>query len=102
MNDCLAMESLLASLGNDPDEVASILNAHGIQGVRNAVRFLNPLVRYLQGQMRLASASVDVMQVDRVRLIFGDGKKEEAVLPEPVRLFLDAFNKGAYPELEQV
>jgi hypothetical protein len=97
--DHTPLSSLLAGLGNTPDEVASILKTHGIRGVPNTARFLNPLVRYLESQILLDCISLDVMQVDRVRLVFRDGKKEETIIPEAVRQFLDAFNNGAYPEL---
>jgi hypothetical protein len=91
---------LLTHLGNTPDEVASTLRAHGIQGVRNTARFLNPLVRYLHSEIGWDGVKLDVMQVDRVRLIFGDGRQEEASLPEPASRFLRDFNRGAYPQLE--
>ena len=37
---------MLVDLGNTPDEVADTLRASGITGVRNTVRFLNPIVRF--------------------------------------------------------
>lgn len=94
------IRSLLAGLGTTPDEVAATLRTNGIQGVRNAVRFLNPLVRYLAFRLRSDVLGLDLMKRDTLRLTHGNGRKEETALPEPVRLFLDAFNRGAYPELE--
>lgn len=94
------MEKLLNMLGAAPDDVAATLQAHGIQGVRNAVRTLNPVVRYLSSQIRVDAFGLDVMQGDRVRLTLANGKKEETVIPEAVSQFLDAFNRGKYPELE--
>lgn len=94
------VETSLAQLGTTQDEVASTLQAHRIQGVRNAVRFLNPIVRYLEDRLRLDAAALDVRYDDRVRIVFGDGHRAEVPLPEPVRQFLDGFNRGDYPALE--
>jgi hypothetical protein len=94
------IEKLLPMLGATPDDVAAALQAHGVRGVRNAVRNLNPLVRFLAPHVRVDAFNLDVMQGDRVRLTHGNGKKEETVLPEPVRQFMDAFNRGKYPEIE--
>jgi hypothetical protein len=93
------MAKLLGQLGASADEVAATLEGHSIQGVRNAVRFLNPIVRYLLGRVRADASSLDVMQGDRVRLTLDSGK-EEVVMPEAVRQFLEAFSRGAYPALE--
>jgi hypothetical protein len=94
------VEASLAQLGNTPGEVASGLQARRVQGVRGAVRFLNPVIRYLQDVLRLDTAALDVMHRDRVRIRFGDGRRAEVPLPGPVRLFLDGFNRGDYPEIE--
>lgn len=94
------LTDLLTQLGTTADEVATNLKAHGIQGSRNTARFLNPLVRYLETQIRPDCLSLDVMQRDRVRLVFGDGRQEEAIIPEPCLAFLQAFNQGGYPEMQ--
>jgi hypothetical protein len=99
MSPTAQIKGLLEALGSTADEVAAALKAEGARGVRHAVHMLNPVVRYLQRHL-LGDASVDVMQPDKARLTFGGGRKEETPLPEPVRQFLDAFNRGAYPELE--
>jgi hypothetical protein len=98
--DAAQMAKLLEVLGCTPDDVASSLQASGVRGVRNTVRFLNPIVRYVQERIRGDARSLDLMQGDRLRLTLGNGRKVEAFLPEPVRLFLDAFHGGRYPELE--
>jgi hypothetical protein len=95
-----SLAALLAQLGSTADEVAATFKAHGILGVRNTARFLNPLNRYLLKQISQAGLNLDVMQMDRVRLVFENGQTEEAILPEPVLQFLEAFNQGAYPELQ--
>jgi hypothetical protein len=95
------MAKLLDELGATPDEVAARLKVQGIQGVRNAVRFLNPVVRYLAGRIRVDAFGLDVMKGDRVRLSYGEGTpKEEVLIPDAIRQFLDRFNRGQYPELE--
>jgi hypothetical protein len=95
------MGKLLDQLGATPDEVAATLRAQGTQGVRNAVRFLNPVVRYLAGQIRVDAYGLDVMEGDRVRLSYGDGRpKEEAPISDAVRQFLDRFDRGQYLDLE--
>src|ERR1700678_382352 len=91
---------ILKELGNSADEVATALQAKGIKGVRNAARFLNPLVRYVQGQLKVDALGLDVMKGDTLRLIFHQKKKEEISLPQAVMQFLEAFNQGDYPELE--
>jgi hypothetical protein len=91
---------MLQEFGGTAEEVAAALKAKGIQGVRNAARFLNPIVRYAQGRVKVDALGLDVMKGDTLRLIFHDGRKEEAPLPPAARQFLDAFNRGKYPELE--
>jgi hypothetical protein len=97
--DLSTITSLLTALGSTPDEVASTFKTHGIAGVPHAVRFLNPLVRYLRNHVPPDAFDMDVLKRHRVRLAFGDGRNEEVPIPEPVRLFLDEFNAGAYPDL---
>jgi hypothetical protein len=94
------MAKLLEGLGTTADEVAANLKAHGVQGVRNAARTLNIIVRHVQGRIRVDAWSLDMMKPGKLRLTYGDGRTEEAVIPDPVRLFLDAFNRGQHPELE--
>lgn len=90
---------ILHRMGQTADEVAATLRAHHIQGVRNTVRFFNPVVRYAQQELRVDVSALDVMQPNMLRMIVPD-REEQACLPEPVKDFLDAFNRGAYPELE--
>ena len=91
---------ILKELGNTADEVATALQAQRIRGVRNAARFLNPLVRYVHGQLKVDALGLDVMKGDTLRLTFHQKRKEEASLPQVVIQFLEAFNRGEYPELE--
>ncbi len=90
---------MLEQLGNTPDEVADALRAAGIQGVRNTVRFLNPIVRYAHTQIADVYG-IDLIQGDRMRIVFANGQVTEVVVPEPVLRFLDNFHRGHYPDLE--
>jgi hypothetical protein len=94
------MAKVLEELGATLDEVAERLQVSGVQGVRNAVRFLNPIVRYVHERVRVDARSLDLIQGDQLRLTLGNGRKIEVVIPEPVRRFLDAFDRGRFPELE--
>jgi hypothetical protein len=94
------LRTILKSLGSSAEEVAATLQTHGIRGVRNTTRILNPIVRYAQGRVPGNAMSLDVMKPDTLRLIHQSGAEEEASLPLPVRHFLDAFNRGMHPDLE--
>ncbi len=99
------LQPLLSLLGSTAEAVAATLSANSIKGVRNTVRHLNPIVRFVQGQLRIDDFSLDLTQEKgkqqySLRLILADGTKEEVALPPPVEAFLDAFNQGAYAELE--
>jgi hypothetical protein len=90
---------MLEELGHSADEVADALRAKGIKGVRNTVRFLNPIVRY--AHTRQADVyGIDLIQGDCLRIVFANGQAEEIAVPEPVQRFLDNFHRGQYPDLE--
>jgi hypothetical protein len=90
---------MLDALGRTPDEVADALRVRGIQGVRNTVRILNPVVRYVTAQLPEARAA-DLILVDRLRIVFASGEVTEVPVPEAVLEFLAMFHRGAYPDLE--
>jgi hypothetical protein len=79
--------------------VAKALNCTAIQGVRNPVRILNPIVRYLQARIPNVVV-VDVIRGDAMHIVYCDGNEDMTPLPLAVREFLDACDRGAYPELE--
>jgi hypothetical protein len=103
--DSLAMASshpvarMLQDLGNTADDVAAVLKAQKIQGVRNTVRMLNPIVRYV-GSLVSGARDMDLIEAGTLRITFLNGSVERVTLPEAIREFLDAFNTKAYPELE--
>ena len=90
---------MLEALGSTPDEVADALRARGIKGVRNTVRFLNPVVRYAHSCLADVYG-IDLIQGDRLRIVFANGSVTEEAVPEAVLRFLDAFHRGQYPDLE--
>jgi len=87
-------------LGTTPAEVAASLATRGVKGVRNTVRILNPIVRFLQTRLRVDATALDVIAGDKVRLRYGKGPSESAAVPQPVQQFIEEFNRGGYPELE--
>ena len=93
---------ILESMGETPDAVAKTLRSAGIHGVRNTVRFLNPIVRFVQLRLAVDAVSLDLFKADTLRLRFHDRTKEEIALPVAVKGFLAAFKEGAYPELEML
>jgi hypothetical protein len=91
--------TMLNQLGNTAQDVALSLRNRQIRGVRNTARFLNPVVRYVQGQVP-GARSIDAMTGESVRIVLADGTKRELPLPQAVKDFLDAFNRGEFPDLE--
>ena len=90
---------MLDDLGNTPDEVAEALRASGITGVRNTVRFLNPIVRYAHSKVS-GVYGIDLIQGDKLRIVFANSVVTEVAVPGPVLLFLARFHEGQYPDLE--
>jgi hypothetical protein len=90
---------MLEDLGNTPDEVADALRVRGIKGVRNTVRFLNPVVRYAHACLADVYG-IDLIQGDRLRIVFANGGITEEAVPDAVLRFLDAFHRGQYSDLE--
>jgi hypothetical protein len=86
-------------LGTTPDAVADALRASGIQGVRNTVRFLNPIVRFVHGKQPNVYG-IDIIQGDRLRIEFANSVVTEVTVPGPVLVFLERFHQGHYPDLE--
>ena len=69
--------------------------------MRNAVRFLNPVVRYLQDTLGKDNVDADVMTGRTLRLkIGGTATDREVTMPEGVENFIRSFNRGCYPDLE--
>lgn len=68
-------------MGNRSDEVATTLRAASVQGDRNTVRVLNPIVRYLQNALRLDNLDADLMTGKTIR-IDGTGGPQ-VTLPRP-------------------
>jgi hypothetical protein len=90
---------ILALAGDSPDQIAETLRARGVQGVRNAVRMLNPIVRLIQ-QSIPPTVLMNLMDPQSLRMTLPDGTREETPVPQPVVDFLTAFHEGKYPALE--
>ena len=90
---------MLDELGNTSEMVADALRSRGIKGVRNTVRFLNPIVRYVHALLTDVYG-IDLIQGDRMRIVFANGTMSEVEVPGPVLRFLDEFHRGQYPDLE--
>src|SRR4051794_31950272 len=90
---------MFEDLGHTPDDVAETLRARGIKGVRNTVRFLNPIVRYAHTRVS-GVYGIDLIQGDKLRIEFANSEVLEVAVPGPVLSFLEGFHQGRYPELE--
>ena len=99
MNRSGELAKILSDMGETAATVALTLRGAGVQGVRNTVRFLNPVVRYCQAQLRLDDYSLGLIHRDILRMSLPNGRTVEVQLPPSVRNFLDAFNRGAFPDL---
>ena len=98
------VERLLADLGQTVDEVTQNIEACGLRGVRNTIRTLNPLVRYLQVKINDEAVEFDLRAMIRDNTLrikqATTEERDTVVIPEPVLQFLANFNRGAYPHLE--
>jgi hypothetical protein len=99
MDEVRQAAGLLAQLGDTADEVAGSLKASGIQGIRNTVRFLNPIVRHLQAQI-VGTSEMNLIKGNQLSITLRDGRKVDVPLPLAVMGFLTPFNEGAYADLE--
>jgi len=89
---------LLDDLGQDADAVADTLRSQEIKGIRNAVRQLNPICRYIR-KNAVGITQATIRSKELLVLTFSDERRQEVQLPAPVRDFLAAFDQGAYPDL---
>jgi hypothetical protein len=99
MREASELSGILAEMGHTADEVAATLRAAGIKGVRNTVRFLNPIVKYSQQHILVDNYALDVMQPGILRMKLQTAT-HDLPLPKAVIDFLAAFDTGAYPDLE--
>jgi hypothetical protein len=100
MESHLDVSRLLQELGDTPDAVAAKLSNKKVQGVRNAARYLNPIVRYVQVCFQDDTMDMDVIKSGVLSVHLRSAPTQEVAIPETVRQFMDAFNRGGYPNLE--
>lgn len=94
---------LLALLGDTANAVADTLKGNDIRGVRNTVRHLNPVVRYLQRHLRIDDYELSLPHTDgrhQVSMTTPGGAPKTMDLPAAIDEFLTSFNRGDFPELE--
>ena len=60
------LSRMLTDLGSSADEIAATLGGDKIQGVRNTVRFLNPIVRYCQRHLMVDNYAQQMSDRNRV------------------------------------
>jgi hypothetical protein len=97
----IVVADALRALGESADEVAESMRRLGIQGVRNTVRNLNPVVRYLATKNLRPVSNIDLTSGQALRFVSTTtGKPRQITLPPAVIHFLEAFNRGDYPALE--
>jgi hypothetical protein len=89
---------LLDDLGHDADAVANTLRSHEIQGIRHAVRQLNPVCRYIK-KNAVAITQATIKSRELLLMTFSDEPSQELQIPTAVKDFLAAFDRGAYPDL---
>jgi hypothetical protein len=94
------MQQILDGLGESAQDVAETLRTQRIAGIRNSVRLLNPIVRMVQATLLISNLGMDLLKPGVLRLQLTDGTKAEAILTTGVQDFLEAFNRGEYPDLE--
>ncbi len=93
---------LLDGLGNDPDEVASSLEAAGVHGVPRsnsscAIALYTAAVMQVDPRIRSVAVGPCTLILTLVRP--GDGRSGGRLvvqLPKPVRGFVDGFDAGRY------
>jgi hypothetical protein len=91
----------LRALGDSADEVAEAMRRFGVLGVRNTVRNLNPVVRYLATKNLRPVADLDLTSGQAIRFVStATGNPRQITLPPAIIEFLVAFNRGDYPDLE--
>jgi hypothetical protein len=99
------VSGLLRTLGETADEVAGALRANGCRGFRGG-NSPNPVIRYLyrrfdDGTLDLVyGPSLAEYEPEALVLHLSDGRREELILPAPVKEFLTNFDLGLYPELQ--
>jgi hypothetical protein len=96
--------AFLEGLGRDPDEVASTLEAAGVQGVPRsntscAVAVYASAVMKADPRIRSVAVGPCTLVLTLVKEDGRPGGKLTVQLPKPVRAFVDGFDAARYPEM---
>ena len=101
------VDALLSGLGQDPDEVATSLEAAGVHGVPRSNSSCAIAV-YTSAVMR-ADPRITAVAVGPCTLVLtlskGDGRpggRLTVQLPKPVRGFVDGFDAARYPQVLRI
>ena len=78
MNEPHDLGKTLEKMGTSADEVAATLRAADVQGVRNTVAGLNPIVQFIRNTLHLPKLEADVMSGKTLH-INGVGGQEVAL-----------------------
>jgi hypothetical protein len=94
--------SLLRSLGQTAEEVATVLRTHRCRGFRYG-SLPNPVIRYVYRKFDDGSLTLvygpPQMKPELLCLRVLDGQTKEIRLPAAVAAFLADFDDGLYPDL---
>lgn len=93
------IQSLLAGLGANPDEINAVLRDKGVRARRLSTSFDNPIVRYVYRHLDIGGR-LDIPLGSQVLTIAREGTWLSIPLSESIREFLDRFHAGYYPQLE--
>ena len=98
------VNALLEDLGHDPDEVASTLEAAGVQGVPRsntscAVAVYASAVMVADPRIRSVAVGPCTLVLTLAKEDGRPGGKLVVQLPKPVRAFVDGFDAARYPKV---
>jgi len=96
--------ALLDGLGHDPDEVASTLEAAGVQGVPRsntscAVAVYTSAIMKADPRITAVAVGPCTLILTLVRADGRPGGRLTVQLPKPVRGFVDGFDASHYPQV---
>jgi hypothetical protein len=95
-----AFPPLMTALGKTAREVASALRADMIIARRGATTFRNPIVRYINRHLDIGGHMIIPIE-GGVLTVVREGPRQTIQIPDAVNTFLNRFDSGEFPQLEQ-